>query len=73
LPASARQYAQKWFDNNLAQGYNLSMGTATEAAKELAKRSVAARRLKWGNDGFRKKMQAWGKLGGRPRKNVRKS
>jgi hypothetical protein len=49
------------------------MGTATEAAKELAKRSVAARRLKWGNDGFRKKMQEWGKLGGRPRKNVRKS
>jgi hypothetical protein len=44
------------------------MSKASEAAKELAKRSVAARRLKWGNAGFRKKMQAWGKLGGRPKK-----
>jgi hypothetical protein len=43
------------------------MGKTTEAARELAKRSVAARRLKWGELGFREKMQAWGKLGGRPR------
>ena len=43
------------------------MGKATEAARALAKRSVAARRIKWGKEGFREKMQAWGKLGGRPR------
>jgi hypothetical protein len=43
------------------------MGKASEAARELAKRSVAVRRLKWGEEGFREKMQAWGKLGGRPR------
>jgi len=43
------------------------MGKASEAARELAKRSIAARRLKWGEEGFREKMQAWGKLGGRPR------
>lgn len=49
------------------------MDKASQAARELAKRSVAARRLKWGEEGFREKMQAWGKLGGRPRvKNVRK-
>lgn len=30
-------------------------------------RSVVARRLKWGKEGFRKRMRAWGKLGGRPR------
>jgi hypothetical protein len=49
------------------------MGKTTDAARELAKRSVTARRLKWGEQGFREKMQAWGKLGGRPRtKNVRK-
>lgn len=49
------------------------MGKASEAARELAKRSVAVRRMKWGVEGFREKMQAWGKLGGRPRtKNVRK-
>jgi hypothetical protein len=43
------------------------MSKASEAARELAKRSVTARRRKWGKAGFRKKMQAWGKLGGRPR------
>jgi hypothetical protein len=44
------------------------MGKATEAARELGKRSVAARRLMWGEEGFRKRMRTWGKLGGRPRK-----
>jgi hypothetical protein len=43
------------------------MNKISEAARQLAKRSIAARRLKWGEVGFRKKMQAWGKLGGRPR------
>jgi hypothetical protein len=45
----------------------ISMSKATEAARALARRSVAARRQKWGNDGFRERMRAWGKLGGRPR------
>ena len=48
------------------------MGKATEAAKELAKRSVRARRLKWGNEGFRDRMREWGKLGGRPLKKGKK-
>jgi hypothetical protein len=43
------------------------MSKATEAARALARRSVAARRLKWGAEGFRERMRAWGKLGGRPR------
>jgi hypothetical protein len=43
------------------------MGKISEAARELAKLSVTARRLKWGEQGFREKMAAWGKLGGRPR------
>jgi hypothetical protein len=46
------------------------MGKASDAARELAKRSVLARRLKWGEEGFRKKLQAWGKLGGRPRTKI---
>ena len=54
-------------DNNLAIGYFKSMRKASEAARELAKLSVAARRRKWGTEGFREKLQAWGKLGGRPR------
>lgn len=52
---------------NLPVGYKNAVST-TEAAKELAKRSVRARRLKWGNEGFRKRMREWGKLGGRPSK-----
>lgn len=44
------------------------MKKTSKAAQVLARRSVAARRAKWGAQGFRKKMQTWGKLGGRPRK-----
>jgi len=43
------------------------MTKSSEAARMLARRSVAMRRQKWGAEGFRKRMQAWGKLGGRPR------
>jgi hypothetical protein len=44
------------------------MSKASEAARTLALRSVAARRRKWGEHEFREKMREWGKLGGRPRK-----
>jgi hypothetical protein len=43
------------------------MSKATEAARELAKRSIQARREKWGEEEFVRRMRAWGKLGGRPR------
>ena len=43
------------------------MSKASEAARELARRSVEARKRKWGKAGFEAKMRAWGKLGGRPR------
>jgi hypothetical protein len=42
------------------------MNKTSEAARMLAQLSVAARRRKWGDVGFRKRMQTWGKLGGRP-------
>jgi hypothetical protein len=49
------------------------MGKASEAARVLARRSISVRLQKWGAAGFREKMQAWGKLGGRPRtKKLRK-
>ena len=49
------------------------MMTVSDAAKALAQRSIAARKLKWGEAGFRERMQKWGKLGGRPRsKKARK-
>jgi hypothetical protein len=48
------------------------MSKANEAAKELARLSVAARRRKWGAAGFRAKMRKWGKLGGRPPKKEKR-
>jgi hypothetical protein len=42
------------------------MEKATEAARELARRSVRVRRKKWGEKGFLRRMRKWGKLGGRP-------
>ena|ERR1700690_3842132 len=51
----------------------IDMNKATDAARELAKRSIRARRQKWGTDGFRERMREWGKLGGRPRKEGRPS
>lgn len=38
-----------------------------EAARLLGKRSAGARRKKWGEKEFERRMRAWGKLGGRPR------
>ena len=54
--------------NNLALGYRVRMKKASDAARELAKHSVKARKQKWGKKGFRERMRAWGKLGGRPSK-----
>jgi len=58
--------------NNLTVGYYPGMRKAHEAARELARLSVAARRRKWGAKGFRGKMRAWGRLGGRPAKREKR-
>jgi hypothetical protein len=44
------------------------MSKASQAAKELAKRSVRTRREKWGDKEFVRRLREWGKLGGRPQK-----
>lgn len=41
---------------------------ASEAARLLAQKSVRARREKWGDKEFVRRMREWGKLGGRPKK-----
>jgi len=45
------------------------MSKASEAARELARCSIRARREKWGEREFIRRMRKWGKLGGRPRKD----
>jgi hypothetical protein len=44
------------------------MSKLSEAARQLAMRSVESRRRKWGKKEFRKKMREWGQKGGRPSK-----
>lgn len=41
---------------------------SSEAARLLARKSVQARRKKWGKKEFARKMREWGKKGGRPPK-----
>ena len=38
-----------------------------EAASLLGKKSAQARKAKWGEKEFVRKMREWGKLGGRPK------
>ena len=43
-----------------------------KAASLLGKRSAKVRRKKWGNAEFLRRMQEWGKLGGRPKRSDKK-
>jgi hypothetical protein len=49
------------------------MSKASAAARALARRSVAARRQKWGEKEFVRRMRKWGKLGGRPPKKGKRN
>ena len=40
----------------------------SEVMSLMAQRSVEARKKAWGKREFKKRMQKWGKLGGRPKK-----
>ena len=44
-----------------------SKSKAIEAASLLGRRSAKARREQWGEAEFERRMQEWGKLGGRPK------
>jgi hypothetical protein len=44
------------------------MSSISEAASTLGRRSAAIRIQKWGKEEFNRRMQEWGKLGGRPPK-----
>ena len=45
----------------------VGMEPINEAASLLGKRSAEVRQKKWGRQEFTKRMQEWGKLGGRPK------
>lgn len=44
-----------------------------QAARLMGRKSVEARKKKWGKKEFVRKMQEWGRLGGRPRKNKQRT
>jgi hypothetical protein len=46
------------------------MVCVSEAASLMGRRSANARVKKWGKQEFVRRMQEWGKLGGRPRKKA---
>jgi len=48
------------------------MSEKKKAASLLGKASAAARRKKWGDEEFTRRMKEWGKLGGRPKMNTTK-
>ncbi len=51
----------------------MSMNTkASEAGSLLGKRSVQARKQRWGEAEFRRRLREYGKLGGRPPKHAKK-
>jgi hypothetical protein len=49
------------------------MAKINDAASLLGRKSAEARRKKWGSKEFVRKMQEWGKLGGRPKGSGKKS
>jgi hypothetical protein len=48
------------------------MTEVSHAASLLGRKSVEARKRKWGKKEFVRRMQEWGKLGARPKRRGRK-
>jgi hypothetical protein len=44
------------------------MSDVNKAASLMGRKSAEARKKKWGNKEFERRMREWGKLGGRPPK-----
>jgi hypothetical protein len=44
-----------------------------QAARLMGRKSVEARKKKWGKKAFVRKMREWGKLGGRPKGSGQRS
>jgi hypothetical protein len=50
----------------------MSNKTVSDAASLMGRRSAKARKEKWGKAEFERKMQEWGKMGGRPKSSREK-
>jgi len=49
------------------------MKNVSKAASLMGKKSAQARKKQWGEKQFVRKMQEWGKLGGRPKGSAKKT
>jgi integrase len=56
----------------LTLGYIKGMTEVSQAASLMGRRSAHARAKKWGKAEFKRRMQEWGKLGGRPKGSGKK-
>ena len=56
----------------LTLGYYEAMRGVTKAASIMGRKSASARIKKWGKKEFVRRMQEWGKLGGRPKGSGKK-
>lgn len=49
-----------------------SKSKASEAASLMGRRSAKSRKEQWGDAEFRRRLQEWGRLGGRPKGSGKK-
>ncbi|HEX9135427.1 MAG TPA: hypothetical protein VF905_00600 [Nitrospirota bacterium] len=49
------------------------MTAVSQAASLMGRRSVEARKKKWGKKEFARRLREWGKLGGRPKGSGKKA
>jgi hypothetical protein len=53
--------------HNLSLGYTGRVTDVSKAASLMGRKSAEVRARKWGRKEFVRRMQEWGKLGGRPK------
>jgi len=58
---------------NLTIGYYRRMTEVSKAASLMGRKSAKVRQENWGKQEFVRKMQEWGKLGGRPKGSGKKA
>jgi len=59
-------------DMKLTLGYRVNVSDVIKAASVMGRRSAEARKKMWGKKEFVRRMQEWGKLGGRPKRTRKK-
>ena len=62
-----KYYLRFRVDIKLTLGYRVNVLNVIKAASVMGRKSAEARKRMWGKKEFVRRMQEWGKLGGRPK------